>query len=174
MGSEQCVAPHFFAAEAVEMDVELAGGGRGTASPLYWLIWTKSTSASTEEHRQSHIISCPDSSQEQSAHQGPISSSSEEHRDKCQVGTKLKSWRKGHLLQSAMCDSYHTAFRTAEVPVWSSSTGQHFLALLSNIWENKEPQPPSPFLCCHSMYTHPCPAVAHRHPQPLLALTCLS
>lgn len=51
MGSEQCVAPHFFAAEAVEMDVELAGEGRGTASPLYWLIWTKSTSASTEEHR---------------------------------------------------------------------------------------------------------------------------
>ena len=82
-----------------------------------------------------------------------------------------------------MCDSCHAAFRTAEVCLWSSSTGHHFIALLTEQLENQgapasvpisllpfQVYPPLP--CCTPEGTHsPCwPLPAYPGASPTLPM----
>lgn len=161
---------HHLAAEAVEREAKLAGGGRGTASPLYWLIWTKSTSVHTKEHRRTNPYNpqpwqLPGATSPSKAHFLKLRGA-QGHRA---GGSQIKYLEEG-TPDAGFCVWLLPHFRTAEVHLWSSSTWHY----CQNNYENKEPQALSAFLCCRFMYTHPCPAVAHRHPQPLLALICLS
>lgn len=62
------------------------------------------------------------------------------------------------MMQAAMCDSYHTAFRTADVHLRSSITEKHFLFSLLSKHLGKQGAPATvPLFCCH--FCLPIPAL---------------